>query len=69
MTVAFGFEFGLGKMSNFRADLSRIFKIEVTHVVETNARKKNSEKKIHYDVSYGSQTVCKKVVSGIFFSN
>ena len=53
-------------MSHFRADLNQIFKIEVTHVVETNARKKIVKRNFQHDVSYGSQTVCKKVVSGIF---
>ena len=39
-------------MSHFRVDLNRIFKIEVTHVVETNAGEKIVKKKFHYDVPY-----------------
>ena len=54
-------------MSNFRADLSRIFKIEVTHVVETNARKKIVKKNFTM-MSHMEARLCVKRWSREFFS-
>ena len=54
-------------MSHFRADLNRIFKIEETHAVETNARKKNVKKNFTM-MSHMEARLCVKRWSRGFFS-